>query len=160
MFIARLLSSSLKKCNNALSNSHSTNETPARRRPGRLIINVEAKGYDFDVDIDRKGSGGVEQMEVFCYDLMLAQIWAEKEVSSMFLVHDSIIWDGVDERQVAHAIELAQKRSVESGFQYISCINSDSIPKSDFSDGFEIYDYVCKTLHDKDDSGTLLGFRF
>lgn len=128
--------------------------------PGRLIINVKSTGYDFDVDIDRKGSGGVEQMEVFCYDLMLAQIWAEKEISSVFLVHDSLIWDGVDERQVAHAIELAHQRAKESNFQYICCINSDSIPTQDFSKEFVFSDYICKTLHDRDESGTLLGFRF
>lgn len=129
-------------------------------RAGRLIINVEAKGYDFDTQIDRKGSGGVENMEVFCYDLALAQIWAEKNISPIFLVHDSIIFEGVDERQKALAIELAEKKAKDLNFQYICCINSDAIPRDDFSEGFNIYQFTCRELNDGDDAGTLLGFRF
>jgi uncharacterized protein YydD (DUF2326 family) len=129
-------------------------------RAGRLIINVEPKGYDFDTQIDRKGSGGVENMEVFCYDLTLAQIWAERGVSPVFLIHDSIIFEGVDERQKALAIELAERKARENNFQYICCINSDSIPKNDFSDDFDLYRFKCLELNDGNDEGTLLGFRY
>ncbi len=129
-------------------------------RAGRLIINVEPKGYDFDTQIDRKGSGGVENMGVFCYDLTLAQIWAEKEISPVFLIHDSIIFEGVDERQKALAIELAEKKANENNLQYICCINSDAIPKNDFSKDFNLYGFRCLELSDGSDEGTLLGFRF
>lgn len=129
-------------------------------RAGRLIINVEPKGYDFDTQIDRKGSGGVENMEVFCYDLTLAQIWAEKDISPVFLIHDSIIFEGVDERQKALALELAEQKSRGNNFQYICCINSDAIPRNDFSEDFNLYRFVCLELNDGSDEGTLLGFRF
>ena len=129
-------------------------------RAGRLIINVELKGYDFDTQIDRKGSGGVENMEVFCYDLTLAQIWAERKISPVFLIHDSIIFEGVDERQKALALELAEKKSRENNFQYICCINSDAIPKNDFFEDFNLYGFKCLELDDGSDEGTLLGFRF
>lgn len=129
-------------------------------RAGRLIINVEPKGYDFETQIDRKGSGGVENMEVFCYDLTLAQIWAERKVLPVFLIHDSIIFEGVDERQKALAIELAERKARENNFQYICCINSDAIPKNDFSEDFNLHGFKCLELNDGSDEGTLLGFRY
>lgn len=129
-------------------------------RAGRLIINVEPKGYDFETQIDRKGSGGIENMEVFCYDLTLAQIWAERKISPVFLIHDSIIFEGVDERQKALAIELAEQKVRENDFQYICCINSDAIPRNDFSENFNLYGFKCLELNDGSDEGTLLGFRY
>ena len=43
------------------------------QRPGRLIIDVApGGGFRFAVNIERKDSQGVEQMKVFCYDLVSA----------------------------------------------------------------------------------------
>ena len=33
-----------------------------------------------------------------CHDLMLAKLWARRPVSRGFLVHNSALFDGVDER--------------------------------------------------------------
>ncbi len=74
---------------------------------GALIIDVGDTGFRFEVIIKRDGSSGIGNMKVFCYDLMLAELWSKKQKSPGFLVHDSIIFDGVDERQVANALELA-----------------------------------------------------
>ena len=148
-----------KSISHAISLFNSNTEA-LYERAGRLIIKVEPKGYYFDTQIDRKGSGGVENMEVFCYDLTLAQIWAERNISPVFLIHDSIIFEGVDERQKALALELAEQKSRENNFQYICCINSDAIPKNDFSEDFDLYGFKCLELDDGSDAGTLLGFRF
>ena len=64
---------------------------------------------------------------VFCYDLTLAKIWSKREHSPGFLIHDSKIFEGVDERQRAGALQLARKTSEKEGFQYICTFNSDII---------------------------------
>jgi len=128
--------------------------------PGELSINVTPNGYAFKVDIQREGSHGISNMKIFCYDLMLAQIWATKKVSPRFLIHDSILFADVDERQTALALELATRESQKVQFQYISTMNSDGVPYKDFSDGFKFDEYVRVRLTDKTQDGSLFGIRF
>jgi len=91
---------------------------------------------------------------------MLAQIWSEHTGSQIPLIHDSIIFDGVDERQKALAIELACKEAKKLGFQYICTMNSDAIPWGDFTSDFEFNQFVRRTLTDSSEEGGLLGIRF
>lgn len=70
-------------------------------------------------NIRGENSGSAHCMEVFCYDLMLARLWSGRPASPGFLIHDSTLFDGVDERQRAEAIELAASESQAHGFQYI-----------------------------------------
>jgi len=128
--------------------------------PGELVIDLKDTGFQFDVEIARSGSQGINHMKVFCYDLMLAQMWAPKLMSPEFLVHDSIIFDGVDERQRGRAIRLAAQQSVERGFQYICCLNSDMVPYSELGDEFNLDDYTALTLTDATEDGGLLGMQF
>lgn len=128
--------------------------------PGTLAIDVEQTGYKFHIEIERSKSGGIGNMKVFCYDLMLAQLWSERPHSPGFLVHDSIIFDGVDERQRALALELVDRETRKRGFQYICMLNSDMIPTSDFSPDFNFDDFVRLRLTDATEDGGLLGIRF
>jgi uncharacterized protein YydD (DUF2326 family) len=75
--------------------------------PGKLVVDVGQRGFKFDVEIERSRSQGIEQMKIFCYDLMLAELWARRGTGPGFLIHDSTLFDGVDERQVAKALQLA-----------------------------------------------------
>lgn len=128
--------------------------------PGKLIIDVDPTGFRFQVEIERSTSQGIEQMKVFSYDLTLAQIWAENEYGPGFLIHDSTIFDGVDERQVALALQLAADASERLGFQYICCLNSDLIPYDDFDDDFDLDSYKRLILTDNTENGGLFGIRF
>ena len=128
-------------------------------QPGNLIINTTENGYDFDVDIQRSSSEGVGKMKIFCYDMMLVELLAEKSGID-FLVHDSTIYDGVDSRQRARALEYAHKRANDHNFQYICAVNSDMIPYDDFDDGFNLSQFVCLTLGDKNPADSLMGFHF
>jgi len=130
--------------------------------PGRLIINVGDNGFQFRVEISRDGSEGIDNMKIFCYDLMLAQLWAEsdRESSPRILIHDSTIFDGVDERQVRLALELADRESRIYGFQYICTLNSDMVPYSEFAADFDFDSFVRLRLTDESDEGGLLGIRF
>jgi uncharacterized protein YydD (DUF2326 family) len=129
-------------------------------RPGKLIIDIVEGGYQFNVEIERQDSQGVEQMKVFCYDLTLATVWASKHSGPQLLIHDSAIFADVDERQKAHALELAARTAQKHGFQYICCLNSDAIPESDFSEGFSLRPYVRIELSDEGETGGLLGIRY
>lgn len=128
--------------------------------PGTLSIDVSKTGFKYKVFIQGSGGTGKTNMEIFCYDLMLAKIWAGKERSAGFLIHDSILFADVDERQKAHALELAAKESERLKFQYICTLNSDAIPATDFSEGFDLSQYVRKTFTDATDDGGLLGIKF
>lgn len=128
--------------------------------PGRLVIDVGATGFKFDVEIKRSGSQGVSSMKVFCYDLMLASLWEERKPSPGLLVHDSTIFDGVDERQIAHALVRAADESKRCGFQYICMLNSDTVPTRELPSGFDLGNFVRLRLTDATESGGLLGFRF
>lgn len=128
--------------------------------PGKLVLDVNEKGFKFDVEIERSGSAGISNMKVFCYDMMLARLWAEHIPSPRFLIHDSTIFDGVDERQRALALETAASESEQHGFQYICTLNSDYIPWNEFSSDFDIKKYIKVTLTDKSVDGCLLGVRF
>lgn len=128
--------------------------------PGELSIDILETGFKFNVSIKRSGSHGIGNMEIFCYDLMLAQIWAQKAKSPIFLIHDSIIFADVDERQTALALELAEKESKERGFQYICTLNSDTLPTKDFSKDFKLEQYVRMRLTDATEDGGILGKRF
>ena len=129
-------------------------------RPGELVVDVVESGYQFKVEIERQDSQGVEQMKVFLYDLTLATLWAGKHSGPGFLIHDSTIFADVDERQKAHALELAANTAETYGFQYICCLNSDAIPTHDFSKGFSLQQYVRIELTDEGEKGGLLGIRY
>jgi len=130
--------------------------------PGMLNIDLKDTGYNFDIEIKRTKSQGIGYMKVFCYDLMLSQLRAEMPDSPGFLIHDSAIFNGVDERQIAKALQLAAEQSTENSFQYIVTLNSDQVPYSDFTEDFikEFNSFVRVTLTDATDDGGLLGIRF
>jgi uncharacterized protein YydD (DUF2326 family) len=76
------------------------------------------------------------------------------------LIHDSTIFDGVDERQEALALESVAKEARERGFQYICTLNSDTVPWHEFSGGFNLNSFVRLRLSDATEDGGLLGIRF
>jgi uncharacterized protein YydD (DUF2326 family) len=128
--------------------------------PGRLLANVSTSGFKFDVEIERADSDGVSAMQVFCYDLTLAELWADKDPSPGFLVHDSLIFDGVDPRQRGRGLAEAAASSGRSGFQYVCTLNSDAVPYEELPDDFDLDEHVRLRLTDATPEGSLLGIRF
>lgn len=130
-------------------------------RAGSLTISDSHGGPTFDVRIDGQRSKGITNMQIFCFDLMLAEISTRQGRGPGFLIHDSHLFDGVDERQVAKALQLGAERAERAGFQYIVTMNSDALPRDGFTDGFDVGSYVLRTkLTDITDSGGLFGLRF
>jgi uncharacterized protein YydD (DUF2326 family) len=128
--------------------------------PGKLVIDITPTGFRYDVQIERSGSSGISNMKVFCYDMMLSKLWANRMPAPGFLIHDSTIFDGVDERQRALALEIAAIDSREYGYQYICTLNSDYVPWAEFSADFDLKKHIIATLTDRNTDGCLLGIRF
>lgn len=128
--------------------------------PGRLLIDITDSGYRLDVVIERSDSEGIGRMKMFCFDLMLTTLMRRRNEGIDFLIHDSVIFDGVDSRQRALAIERAETVTSENCCQYICAVNSDMVPFHDFSPDFDFDSFVRIRLTDREPSESLLGFRF
>ena len=99
-------------------------------------------------------------MQVFCFDMMLAVIASHRGFSPGFLVHDSHLFDGVDERQVAKAVQIGSARADECGFQYLVTMNSDALPQDGFDPGFDVQEHIIPVKLDDTPQGSLFGVRF
>ena len=128
---------------------------------GSLTIGAGPTGPSFEIRIDGHRSKGITNMQIFCFDLMMTELCARYGRSPGFLIHDSHLFDGVDERQVAKALQLGAERAETAGFQYIVTMNSDVIPRDGFQDSFGINAHVIPTrLTDATEDGGLFGIRF
>ena len=124
-------------------------------KPGSLTISQEESGPRFEVRIHGDKSKGINNMQIFCFDWMLAQLCAARNTGPGFLIHDSHLFDGSDERQVAKALELGERIGKEIGWQYIVTMNSDVLPPA-----FAAHEAIVEPrLLDSPDGG-LFGVRF
>lgn len=120
--------------------------------PGRQRMQIEPR-------IEDDGSRGIHNMVIFCFDLTAAVIAHRAGRGPDFLVHDSHLYDGVDERQVARALHLAAEVTEAEHMQYIVTMNSDDLSKA-VSMGFDADPHIIEPqLTDQPDGG-LFGFRF
>jgi uncharacterized protein YydD (DUF2326 family) len=125
---------------------------------GRLEIEPTTNGPEFRVDIQGAASKGISNMQIFCFDMMLMQLSAERGIGPRFLIHDSHIFDGVDSRQTAQALQLGASLAKLHAFQYIVTMNSDAVPANlprDFLSPFTL-----PTLLTDEEDGGLFGVRF
>lgn len=128
--------------------------------PGNLVIDPTSNGPEFRVTIQGERSKGVKNIQIFCFDMMLMQIAKRRQFGIDFLVHDSHIFDGVDERQIAVALKIAKETSEKLGFQYIVTLNSDVLPGKEVV-GIDFDSYkVAIELNDKTETGGLFGLAF
>ena len=110
--------------------------------------------------IGGEDSQGVGKMVTFCFDLMAAVVARRGGRGPDFLVHDSHLFDGVDERQVAKALSLARQVCSEEDLQYIVTMNSDDLDKAE-RHGAGVADCIIEPrLTDEYDTGGIFGFRF
>lgn len=130
-------------------------------RSSILEIEATSKGLRMEITGGPDKSKGIREQQIFCFDMLLAVMQAKRDKSLGFLVHDSHLFDAMDERQVANAIEAGARLSRKHGFQYIITMNSDRIPYSNFSKDMNFDDYVIEPrLTDETETGGLFGFRF
>jgi len=120
-----------------------------------LEITAGKGGYEFDIEaVDRATSEGVKHCAVFCYDATLATLWSHENQQPGFLVHDSSLFDPIEERQIEQA--LVTMSADETPFQYICTMNTDRLPSIFHKD----HPAVVLRLTDRGTTGGLLGIRF
>ncbi|MFL6196077.1 MAG: ABC-three component system protein [Thermoanaerobaculia bacterium] len=129
--------------------------------PGSLTIDATENGPEFETIIQGKRSVGKNSMQIFCFDMTLAILNAGQRMPG-FLIHDSHLFDGADERQIAKALAIGAQKAEQHGFQYIVTMNTDDLPSlEEFPEGFLLEKYVNDVrLTDATENGGLFGFRF
>lgn len=130
------------------------------RSPGDLVIDANSNGYEYGAAIERGAGDGIERMQIFCFDLAVLQLQRYLERGMDFLIHDSLLFDPVDARQRARALERAHEVTTEMGAQYICTLNSDMVPEGDFSPDFDYRRFVRLRLSDESPEGRLLGIHY
>ena len=130
-------------------------------RNGRFEIAATERGPQFKISIEGDRGGGIANMEIFCLDMALMKIGSKRGMGPGFLVHDSHLFDGVDERQISRALELGLRAAGEGGFQYIVTMNSDVFDRLPLSSVVDRHEVVLGTrLSDQTEKGGLFGFWF
>lgn len=109
--------------------------------------------------IDGDSSKGISGVKTFLLDIVCLVTAVRGSRAPRILVHDSLLFDSMDERQIASCLNIGARLADEHGFQYIVTMNSDRLEAVE-REGFERRDYVIDPiLTDKGDGG-LFGFRF
>lgn len=129
-------------------------------RNARFEIQPHANGPKFKVTIDGDRSGGIANMEIFAFDYALYAITTARFGGPGMLIHDSHLFDPVDSRQIATAIQLGADLVERVGGQYIVLLNSDFFDRLPFDVNFDAAARVLDVRLDDTDTGGLFGFRF
>lgn len=158
-----LLASDIEKNNEIikkaiLSFTHASEYLYGENKGGQLIINTtNENGLTIDIQKSDRKSKGINNMMIFCFDMMLLEISLFLNRPIDFLIHDSHLFDGVDKRQIARALEYADKICEINNSQYFVLLNSDIYDSlsGDFSKARLKVD-----ITDSSENGGLFGFRF
>ena len=127
---------------------------------GNMIVEPTSNGPTFQFPMQGSRSKGIKNMQIFCFDMMLMRLCANRGIGPGFLIHDSHLFDGVDGRQVISALKVGAETAAELGFQYIVTMNEDDAFKETVPE-FDLRDHVLPTvLTDAREDGGLFGFRF
>ena len=130
-------------------------------RTGNLVIAATKDGPKFEITIQGGGNlGGIDMMKLFCFDIMLYQLSTERFRGPKFLVHDSHLFDGVDGRQVGHALAYGAEVAQRTGGQYIVMMNSDEFGPLESEVLAAQADAILSVRLTDDENGGLFGFRF
>ena len=128
-------------------------------RSGRLEIAATDRGPEFNISIEGDRGGGIANMEIFCLDVALMKVSSRNGMGPGFLIHDSHLFDGVDERQVSRALELGWKETEGVESQYIVTMNSDIFDRLPMSPTIDRKGVVLATrLSDQTETGAYLDF--
>ena len=129
-------------------------------RPKSLRIAATESGPKFIVSVAGDRSGGISNMEIFAMDYAIFKVTSETLGGPGFLIHDSHLFDGVDARQAAAAIEIAGTFAETHGRQYLVTMNSDKFNALPFPESFAVRSSVLPVVLKDTDTGGLFGFRF
>lgn len=126
---------------------------------GSMTVEVTPNGPLFQFPMQGSRSKGIQNMQIFCFDMMLMRLCAKRSIGIGFLIHDSHLFDGVDGRQVISALKVGAESAEELDFQYIVTLNEDDAFK-ETADGFDLRKYKLPVAITDGEDGGLFGFRF
>lgn len=129
-------------------------------KPGQLVISATETGLRFLPQTPADASAGVMSMEVFCFDLTMAALAQGRGEGPGFIIHDSHLFEPVDGRQFARALQIAADFSVSTGIQYVALLNSDELARAESEGDANFADYVLETKLSDTPDGGLFGTRF
>lgn len=98
-------------------------------RSASLTVAIDEYGYKFSTKVSGSSSSGITKMQLFAFDQTLMEL-SRRSRHPHFLIHDSAVFDGVDPRQVAGALNLARSVVSASGSQYIVTLNTNDVPEA------------------------------
>ncbi|MGJ9505327.1 ABC-three component system protein [Actinotignum sp. GS-2025c] len=126
-----------------------------------LLIEVTNKGtLKVIPKIDGDASAGIQGVKTFLLDMVCVVTAIPLGRAPRILVHDSQLFDSMDDRQVASCLNIGARLADEVGFQYIVTLNSDRLTAAE-NEGFERRNYaIDPVLTDAGETGGLFGFRF
>jgi uncharacterized protein YydD (DUF2326 family) len=126
-----------------------------------LLIDATSKGVLKVVPkIDGDASMGISEVKTFLLDIVCLVMAVKAGRAPRLLVHDSLLFDSMDDRQMASCLNIGSRLADQHGFQYIVTINSDRLEAAERA-GFDRRDYVIDpVLTDFGGDGGLFGFRF
>jgi uncharacterized protein YydD (DUF2326 family) len=130
---------------------------------GTLSVNATERGPKFDLQVEGWRGSGIKLMQIFCFDMMLMVLMARRNLGLGFgfLIHDSHLFDGMDERQIGHALQIEAETCSQYVFQYIVTLNSGTLEHSDVRRVFDPTPHLLPVrLTDATETGGLFGFRF
>jgi len=129
-------------------------------REGKFEVAATDRGPRFTISIAGDRGTGISSLEIFCLDLALFKINLARGRGPGFLLHDSHLFDGVDERQIAGAIALGSEAVSGTEHQYIVTMNSDIFDRLPLTDDIHVDEVILPTRLSDTETGGLFGFRF
>ncbi|WP_235821283.1 ABC-three component system protein [Actinomyces mediterranea] len=110
--------------------------------------------------IDGDASAGILGVKTFLLDMVCTVTGIQLGRAPRILVHDSQLFDSMDDRQIASCLNIGARLADEVGFQYVVTLNSDRLAAAE-SEGFKRRSYIIDpVLTDAGEEGGLFGFRF
>ena len=128
--------------------------------PAEFDISSSPTGPKFSIKEPAILSEGINNMQIFTFDMTLASMSARRGVWPGFLVHDSHIFDGVDGRQIGAALRAGHERMTALKGQYIITMNSDDLDKAQRETGEDFSSFIVDPVLTDTETGGLFGFGF
>ena len=126
---------------------------------GTLTVNNKLSGPPVRATIHGQESVGIQKMQIYCFDMTLARMSLKQGFGPAFLIHDSHLFDGVDPRQVRHALASGINEAKEHKLQYIVTMNSDKVAAVRDA-GLDTSPYMLDIRLTDQSAGGLFGKRF
>ena len=126
-----------------------------------LLIEATPKGVLKVIPkIDGDASAGILGVKTFLLDMVCVVTAVRLGRAPRILVHDSQLFDSMDDRQIVSCLNIGARLAEDAGFQYIVTLNSDRLAAAE-AEGFDRRGYVIEpVLTDAGEAGGLFGFRF